>query len=63
MLKVAETILTNSRSLEVDDSVMSIKKVLTIIDEDPAAPKNLSAAAKRAAELPSAPDAKKAKTA
>ena len=39
------------------------QKVLTIIDEDPAAPKNLSAAAKRAAELPSAPDAKKSKTA
>ena len=56
MLEVAETILANSRSLEVDSKVMKLKEVLTIIDEDPAAPKSLSSAAKRAAELPPAPD-------
>jgi len=39
MLSVAESILAHGRSKEVDSTVMGIKEVLTIIDEDPSAPK------------------------
>jgi len=52
MLGVAETILANGRSHEVDSSVMSIKKVLNLIAQDPLERKAEAerAAAERAAE-------------
>ena len=41
MVKTAESILTNSRSLEADGDLLPVKKVITMIDENPLNPTNL----------------------
>ena len=38
MLETAESILTHSRSLEIDGKLLPVKKILTLIDENPLNP-------------------------
>ena len=61
MLSVAEAILEHGRSKEVDEAMMPIKKVITMIDEDPAARRH-KAGVKRCKKVDSeTPEPKKAK--
>lgn len=62
MLSVAEAILKNARSKEVDSAMMPIKNVITMIDEDPARRAMLSVKRGKEEKKEDKPEAKKART-
>ena len=62
MLSVAEAILKNARSKEVDSAMMPIKNVITMIDEDPARRAMLSVKRGKEEKKEDKPEAKKPRT-